>query len=340
MLPALALAAVPQPKGFRDWMAGCDNLKSCTALSVPSDGTDTIAYLRLERPAGPEGAAKLLLRLRGEWQKPPLTVELKLDGAAFPAAGKSMPVAADADLATVTFQPAEMTAFIDAARKATKLSVAVPGATAEVSLSGAVAALLWIDEQQGRLDTPTALIRKGSVGTAPAAPAMPVITARPASGALSEKDAKALAAALRRQIKQRDPDQCEDGEMTTKHDMAWRLDARRSLVSLTCSLGAYNASNAFWIVENGAVASARPVEFPWTDDSEKNTLVNGAFEPKTGRIEYFAKGRGIGDCGALGGYAWTGAGFALTGFSMMGECRGIGSDDWITLFRSEVRTAK
>lgn len=340
MLPALALAAVPQPKGFRDWMAGCDNLKSCTALSVPSDGTDTIAYLRLERPAGPEGAAKLVLRLRGEWQKPPLTVELKLDGAAFPAAGKSMPVAADADLATVTFQPAEMTAFIDAARKATKLSVVIPGATAEVSLSGAVAALLWIDEQQGRLNTPTALIRKGSVGTAPAAPAMPVITARPASGALSEKDAKALAAALRRQIKQRDPDQCEDGEMTTKQDMAWRLDARRSLVSLTCSLGAYNASNAFWIVENGAVASARPVEFPRTDDSEKNTLVNGAFEPKTGRIEYFAKGRGIGDCGALGGYAWTGTGFALTGFSMMGECRGIGSDDWITLFRSEVRTAK
>ncbi|WP_158673569.1 DUF1176 domain-containing protein [Bosea sp. FBZP-16] len=340
MLPALALAAVPQPKGFRDWMAGCDNLKSCTALSVPSDGTDTIAYLRLERPAGPEGAAKLVLRLRGEWQKPPLTVELKLDGAAFPAGGKSMPVAADADLATVTFQPAETTAFIDAARKATKLSVAVPGATAEVSLSGAVATLLWIDEQQGRLSTPTALIRKGSVGTAPAAPAMPVITARPASGALSEKDAKALAAALRRQIKQRDPDQCEDGEMTTKQDIAWRLDARRSLVSLTCSLGAYNASNAFWIVENGAVASARPVEFPWTDDSEKNTLVNGAFEPKTGRIEYFAKGRGIGDCGALGGYAWTGTGFALTGFSMMGECRGIGSDDWITLFRSEVRTAK
>jgi hypothetical protein len=340
MLPALALAASLEPKSFRDWMAGCDNLKSCTALSVPSDGTDTIAYLRLERPAGPEGAAKLVLRLRGEWQKPPLTVELKLDGAAFPAGGKSMPVAADADLATVTFQPAEMTAFIDAARKATKLSVAVPGATAEVSLSGAVAALLWIDEQQGRLNTPTALIRKGSVGTAPAAPAMPVITARPASGALSEKDAKALAAALRRQIKQRDPDQCEDGEMTTKQDMAWRLDARRSLVSLTCSLGAYNASNAFWIVENGAVASARPVEFPWTDDSEKNTLVNGAFEPKTGRIEYFAKGRGIGDCGALGGYAWTGAGFALTGFSMMGECRGIGSDDWITLFRSEVRTAK
>lgn len=340
MLPALAVAATPQPKGFRDWMAGCDNLKSCAALSIPSDGIDTIAYLRLERPAGPEGAARLVLRLRGEWQKPPLSLELKLDGAAFPAGGKPMPVSADGDVATVTFQPAEIAAFIEAARKAAKLSVAAPGLSAEVSLSGAVAALLWADEQQGRLNTPTALIRKGSAGIAPAAPALPVVTARPSSGSLSEKEAKALAAALRKQIAQRDPDQCEDGEMTTRHDTAWRLDGKRSLVSLTCSLGAYNASNAFWIVENGAVASARPVEFPWTDDSEKNTLVNGEFDPKTGRIDYFAKGRGIGDCGATGGYAWTGTSFALTGFSMMGECRGIGSDDWITLFRSEVRTAK
>jgi hypothetical protein len=340
MLPALALAAGPAPKGFRDWMAGCDNLKSCTALSVPSDGIDTIAYLRLERPAGPEGAAKLVLRLRGEWQKPPLSLELKLDGTAFPTGGKPMPASADGDLATVTFQPAEIAVFIDAARKATKLSVAVPGATAEVSLSGAVAALLWIDEQQGRLNTPSALIRKGSAGTVPAAPALPVITAKPSSGTLSEKDGKALAAALRKQIAQRNPVQCEDGEMTTRHDTAWRLDGKRSLVSLTCSLGAYNASNAFWIVENGVVAGAKPVEFPWGDDSEKNTLVNGAFEPKTGRIDYFGKGRGIGDCGAMGGYAWTGTGFALTGFSMMGECRGIGSDDWITLFSSEVRTAK
>jgi hypothetical protein len=341
MLPAFALSASPEPKGFRDWMAGCDNLKSCTALSVPSDGIDTIAYLRLERPAGPDGAVRLVLRLRGEWQKPPLAVALKLDGAAFPAGGKAMPVTADSDLATVTFQASETAAFIEAARKATKLSVAAPGVTAEVSLSGAVAALLWIDEQQGRLNTPSALIRKGSgTNVPPVAPALPVITAKPASGTLSQKDGKALATALRKQIAQRNPDQCEDGEMTTKHDAAWPLDDKRSLVSLTCSLGAYNASNAFWIVENGSVAGARPVEFPWGDDSEKNVLVNGAFEPKTGRIDYFARGRGIGDCGAMGGYAWTGTSFALTGFSMMGECRSIGSDDWITLFRSEVKVAK
>ena len=142
MLPALALAAMPQPKGFRDWMAGCDNLKSCTALSVPADAVNTIAYLRLERPAGSDGATKLVLRLSGEWQKPPLAVELKLDGAAFPAGRKSMSVTTDGDLATVTFQPAEITALIEAARKAAKLSVTAPGLSGEVSLSAAVCATL------------------------------------------------------------------------------------------------------------------------------------------------------------------------------------------------------
>ena len=340
MLPALALAATPEPKGFRDWMAGCDNLKTCTALSVPADGADTIAYLRLERPAGPEGPAKLILRLSGEWQKPPLSVEIKLDGAAFPAGGKPMPVSAGSDPATVTFQPAETAAFIEAARKATKLSIAAPGVKAEVSLSGAVAALLWIDEQQGRLNTPSALIRKGDIGSAPAAPAMPVIMAKPTSGTLSEKDGKALAAALRKHVTQREPDLCSDAEVAAVPDRAWPLDGKRSLVALTCSLGAYNVTSAFWIVEGSAVAAAKPVSFPQNGGEAKNMLTNGEFEPKSGRISYFAKGRGIGDCGAAGGYAWTGASFALTEFMMMGECRGIGSDDWITLFRSEVRTAK
>lgn len=340
LLPALALAAVPEPKTFRDWMAGCDNRKSCAALSLPPLVADTTAYLRLERPAGPDSAASLILRLSGDWKTPPATVELKLDGTPFPAAGKAMSVTANDNIATLTFQPADTAALIDAARKATKLSITAPGLSAEISLSGAVAALLWVDEQQGRLNTPSALIRKGSAGTAPAAPALPVITARPASGTLSEKDGKALAAALRKHIKQRDPDLCGDDASPAVADEAWPLDGKRSLVALTCSLGAYNASNAFWIVEGNAVTTAKPVNFPQNDGDAKNMLTNGEFEPKTGRISYFAKGRGIGDCGVAGGYAWTGSSFVLTELSMMGECRGIGSDDWITLFRSEVKTAK
>ena len=337
LLPALAAAAESEPKGFRDWMAGCDNLKSCTALSLPPESADTTAYLRLERTAGPEGAPSLILRLRGDWKKPPAALQLKLDGTPFPANGKPMPAEADGDTLSLTFQPAEIAALIESARKATKLAVSAPGINASISLSGSVAAMLWIDEQQGRLNTASALIRKGSSTNVPAAPALPVVTARPASGTLSEKDAKALAAALRKHVKQRDADLCEDDEMLVAADDAWPLDGERRLIGLACSRGAYNVTTGFWIVERGDAATAKPVALPAGEGEAKNMLVNADFDPKTGRLNFFAKGRGLGDCGAAGGYAWTGNAFVQTDFSMMGECRGIGSDDWITLYRSDVK---
>lgn len=337
LLPVLATAAETEPKSFRDWIAGCDNLKGCTALSLPPESADTIAYLRLERPAGPDSAVNLVLRLRGEWKTPPTSVQIRLDDAPFPPGSKPIPAEADGDTLSVTFQPAQITALIEAARKATKLTVSASGVAAGVSLSGSVAALLWIDEQQGRLNTTSALIRKGAGTTVPAAPALPVVTAKPASGTLSEKDGKALAAALRKQIKQRDADLCEDDEMLTSSDEAWPLDGERRLVGLACSRGAYNVTSGFWVVERGDIAAAKPIALPEGEGDAKNMLTNADFDPKTGRLNFFAKGRGIGDCGATGGYAWTGTAFVQTEFSMMGECRGIGPDDWITLYRSEVK---
>lgn len=337
LLPALAAAASPEPKTFRDWMAGCDNLKSCTALSLPPESADAVAYLRLERPAGPDGAANLVLRLRGDWKKPPAALQLKLDGAPFPAGGKPLPAAADGDMVSLSFQPAEIATLIEAARKATKLAISAPGVTATISLSGSVAAMLWIDEQQGRLNTTSALVRKGNGISVPAAPPLPIVTAKPAAGTLSEKDGKALAASLRKQIKQRDADLCEDDEMLVAADEAWALDGERRLVGLACSRGAYNVSTGFWMVERGDVTAAKPVALPEGEGDAKNMLTNADFDPKTGRLSFFAKGRGLGDCGATGGYAWTGTAFVQTELSMMGECRGIGPDDWITLYRSEVK---
>ena len=80
--------------------------------------------------------------------------------------------------------------------------------------------------------------------------------------------------------------------------------------------------------EEGAFVEAEMIETPG-DEGDGN--------PRPGDVHQIGKGRGIGDCGAMGGYAWTGTSFALTAFSMMGECRGIGSDDWITLYRSEIK---
>ena len=85
------------------------------------------------------------------------------------------------------------------------------------------------------------------------------------------------------------------------------------------------------------MAGARKVAF---DGNDNNVLINSDYTPENGQLSYFAKGRGIGDCGGIGNYAWTGTGFALTTLSAMGECRQLPSDDWLVLFRSDVKVTK
>ncbi|MGX5735101.1 DUF1176 domain-containing protein [Bosea thiooxidans] len=337
LLPALALAATPEPKTFRDWMAGCDNGKTCTALSLPPEAAETIAYLRIERAAAPESAPRLVLRLRGEWKKPPTTVQLKLDGSPFPPGGKPLPVSSDGDVATLTFSAEDTAALIEAARKATKLVVTAPGGTGSISLAGSVAAMLWIDEQQGRIGTPTALIRKGANATVPPAPALPVVTAAPTPPILDMKAAAPQARLLRAELTKRNPDACEDDPDLVESDSAWPLGNKRILVALACSRGAYNLSSSFFIMPENEPAKAAPVRFPGGEGHDGNELTNASFDPRTGHLAFFAKGRGIGDCGVSGGYAWTGERFEQAELATMGECRGIAPDDWITLYRSRSR---
>lgn len=262
LLSTATMASGPEIREFRDWRAGCDNVGHCTALSLPDDEDNAIAYLRLDRAAGADAPVRLVLRVLGDWKTVSVPLRLTLDGAAFPATAEAAQVGTDSGTISLTFQPAEASAFVAAARKATQLSISTPDMTAHVSLSGSVAAMLWIDEQQGRLDTPSALIRKGSGSHVPAALALPVITAKVPDGVLADDAGKALAAAVRQEMLRRDSDLCEDEETLAALDEAWLLDGTRRLVGLACSRGAYNVTTGFWTVEGDDAATAQPRPLP------------------------------------------------------------------------------
>jgi hypothetical protein len=329
-----------ESKVFRDWIAGCDNTRSCMALSLPRETDDDVGFLRLDRAAGPDGAPKLALKLRAQKLEPRFDIELALDGAAFPAPGRRFPAtSADGELAEIILAPAEAEALIAAARKASTLTARTATRRFTVSLGGSVAAMLWIDERQGRLNTPAALIRKGPSGSAPPAPPLPVIGTRPASGKpVPKTEAAALIKAMRTEINRREPDSCEDVPSGfTDTDGAWPLDDRLRLVALACSRGAYNVSSQFWLVTGRDVARAKPASFGDSGNTPVNELVNADYDPMTGQVSYYAKARGIGDCGAAGSYGWTGTRFVVLQLSAMAECRQISGEDWITLFRSEAK---
>ncbi|AOO83568.1 DUF1176 domain-containing protein [Bosea vaviloviae] len=346
LLALPAGAAEPTSGAFREWLAGCDNLGRCTALSLPVDGASFPAMLMLQREARPAAPPVLTLTLKADTlPELPLVANLAVDGAPFPSPGAKLTVErADLETGRVRFTPEQIEALVAAMRKATAMTATMARDSYEIPLAGAVAAMLWLDERQGRLSTPTALIRKGDTSPTriPQPAPLPIVTPVPTKTLRgpTKAQAKALAAAMREQLQRTDPDACEDNEPARGMDSAVQIDRRSRLVMLSCLGGAYNYTTSYWIVPGSDVAKARKLAFQQPGKPTGNRLINAEYDPATGQIAFLEKGRGPGDCGRLGGYAWTGKNFVLTTYAEMPRCQGLLPDDWLVLWRSEVKAAK
>jgi hypothetical protein len=326
---ALFLAAVaPQPgelRTFADWTVGCDNGRACQAVALlPEDGSDG-ATLTIAR--GPEANAM-----------PVIWVTVRVEGAQSPATlvidGRSFPLALDRQSETLRVRDG-----LAAARllgQATSILAVGPGGDGRIPVSarGSAAALLYMDEQQRRLGTTSALVRRGPEARVPPPPALPVVTIP----AVPKRAPRTVPDARVRQLLGRDATECEYAQKMFVEEA--RLDARHSLVlaSHPCGNGAYNLSySAFIIDERGRAAPARFDDArPGVDGFD--TLVNAGWDEGARRLGTFAKGRGLDDCGVGQDYAWDGRMFRLVEQNQMGECRG--STDYITTWRAEVRPAR
>jgi hypothetical protein len=327
---------------FRDWTVGCDNIRGCTAIGFPPEDQDGGGYVRIERPGGPDGQAKIRLFLYAEEAKKGASLRLTADGApiAGVAAEREARTEADVDGYATELSAQELKPFIAALRKSGALNLATADGKSKVdiSLAGAVAALRKVDDIQGRIGTQTALIDIGGkpASAVPDAPALPVVV--PAIAPPGLKENPGLAAKLRKRIKKEHPDACDDlPEGGAANDEATPLNKTQTLVALACSSGAYNFGSDFWIVTSGDVAKAVPASFEAPGEKPGNSLFNADFDAKTATLSFFYKGRGVGDCGSAGKYVWTGKGFALLEYSAMEACRGLLSDDWPVLWRAKVK---
>ncbi|MCD9006097.1 DUF1176 domain-containing protein [Luteimonas sp. XNQY3] len=331
--------AAPVYRTFRDVVVACDNIRRCAAIGVNDSGSGLV--LSLTRDAGADGAQALLLR--APWSDLDASA-LRLDAVAAPAiAGLPWQRDAGESAALRIEEPAAIARFLDLARDGTRLGV---DQDRSVSLSGFNAALLYIDAHQQRLDTPSAWTRRGERDDAgvPAAPDLPVL-ARPASTppALSEADATRLtrsvrasqSAALRAQACN-----ASGGEFdVARQDAAYPLDADHALVFVTCYSGAYQASSlVFRAARDGSDVTRLTLPAPkLSDDSEAredfDLLVSPDFDPATGTLAQYAKGRGIGDCGYQANWQFDGEVFLLSHYAEMQRCGGLTADAWPVLWR-------
>lgn len=307
-------AMVPRPgalKTFGDWAVGCDNTLRCELRSLGSDvgeGPDVI--VSVGRDAGPAGK-----------------IDVSVDGAD----DARLAVAVDGRRFDT---PARIVAAMARARALTAL--AGSRAVATVSLTGASAALRYMDAVQGRAGTVTALVARGlkPAGAVPAPPAPPTIVA-PAPGGPAADPTPADLAAMRRTAR------CEAESLAAGvlgKPETHALGDGKTLILLPCSAGAYNMLSAVFVIDAGGVAPARadaPVGFGQSDADAATaipTVVNGVFED--GTLRSFAKGRGLGDCGVFQSFVWDGRRLRLSEQREMGECRG--NPDYITTWRATV----
>lgn len=329
--PAANAPAAAALASFRDWVAGCDNVKDCEAQAlIPEGEEENGVIVAITRPAGPGTQASLTIPFAGN--EP---VALVIDG-------KRMPQPLRVRDQQVVFGPIATPTVLPELLKGSRLQlIDVRGVVVGVaSLAGISAALRYIDDQQGRGGTVTALVAKGAKPpTAVPGRAAPPVIARAATdrSAAPDKLGKAALAALRA------ASACELEDGRSEGESWIRLDTGKTLLLLSCGAGAYNFSSAIYLVESSGgkrpKLTARPAPFDvdpgeLVADGGATLLTNADWDAKEGLLSEHARSRGIGDCGTSAVYAWDGERFRLSERRQMDECRG--SINWIRTWTAEL----
>lgn len=229
-------------------------------------------------------------------------------------------------------------------RQNTKIEIRAGGKNWSVSDKGMSAVLLKLDEVQGRVGTPIALVSKNNPNrqTPKAAKAKPVIKK---AYSYSDDDKPQLDPAklvyFQKNInKWVDIDANEltgsennmgDCELVNPKTEAYQrmqeygadrldwtftpVDATHTLASHLCWQGAYNESSGYWLINHDKPSKPRLITTAGNDYSD-------------GEIWAIHKDRGVGDCWNRAIWVWDGKTFTNSEDSSTGMCRGFAGGAW------------
>lgn len=348
--PATLLAQTPSGLGvahsFGGWVVACDNTRVCEAQGYPADNAGLPAVLTVRREPGPGAAARWSLAFGeidgangGQAAKPTRPVTLRAG-----ALRLTLP-APSPDNEAIALTPAQSQALRPALLRAGELRIASSGHEWVITLAGATAALLKMDDLQGRVGTRGALVRPGTrpEASVPAAPAVPTVTAsrlpapRPADAALLPAMRSALQPEAETCPRLTEDDRANPGQI-------FRLSESQVLVVFDCWIAAYNFGRAAWVANDRPPFAPVMARFQAPGDvapgeAEDLPPLESFRREDDGTLSAYgsAKGRGIGDCYTARDWVWDGTRFALTE-ATESACRlfsagGVG----IRLWRARVR---
>ncbi|WP_188213809.1 DUF1176 domain-containing protein [Neisseria subflava] len=337
VLPATALAAPPQGfyQNYQDWDITCDNTGTCRLAGYQADETEPPVSILFTRQAGANaaviGEVSLLPFNDDEAQLANIAAhnELVLNG-------KSLGKLAFNKKGQGKLTGAQTNALLEALKKDSKISIRAGKYEWHLSDKGAAAAMLKADEFQGRLNTPSALIRKGDSTQAVLNPQpKPVIRAvavpQKASDTLEQNTPRhnAVMKLLRNsnRVSENDDNYCP--ALHDKEYMDWNrslsiypLNKQQVLVEAICIGGAYQ-TGGYYAIANKELTKIEQVLPPMTYGG------HGGFDEKTATLSGSFKGRGIGDCWSGNAAVWDGKTFVRSEEHTTGSCKGFTGGAWL-----------
>lgn len=296
----------------KDWELACDNTRTCRAAGYHPEDDAPNASILLTRAAGPNQPVTAELQLADDEHHPaPGQLTMSIDGKGLGS------VRIEAKSNTGKLSDSQVKALLPALLKDSRIAWSANGTTWTISTAGANAVLLKMDEFQGRLNTPGALVRKGTSPESNVPPplAPPEIKAGPVSPdtqpvKLTAAQTRDLMAALRKTVKDGSCELVDTQSDDTDTLMVRHLTRDKLLVSHACWMAAYNTGDGYWLVDAKPPYAAVPVTTSATDYAD-------------GVISSAQKGRGIGDCFSSATWTWDGRAFAQTSAATTGMCRQI-----------------
>ncbi|MBL4913377.1 DUF1176 domain-containing protein [Shewanella schlegeliana] len=332
-ISASSVADEVQSFSHGDWQVVCDNTHTCRAVGYQNldyqqqDDAPSPVSVIFQRAAGENAEIKGKVKFgsisydndNSQTQNDTITLSINDDyqsllGAELPAY-KEMGMSFSGERELTKEQVNQLlTALTMKGRVSIKFN-SPAGEEWHLSTTGSTAVLLKMDDYQGLVDTPFAIVKKGPRTThivqpkqAPVVsiPEQPIPVTTAADRALASNPdfilrmRKALNLAC-------DIVPAEDGSLDL--DVA-RITTSKLVVSTMCWYAAYNFGSAVWLVDDNT-------------EIEPLLVTDSAVSYANGRIDEYMKGRGVGDCISARRYIWNGSEFVLADSYSTGACREI-----------------
>ncbi|WP_170842055.1 DUF1176 domain-containing protein [Sphingomonas gellani] len=328
---SLSVEPIQSYDSYQSWFVACDNTLTCVAKGF-DDGSGG-AEIRIERHAGADG--ELVASISSNERFTPS--DIRIDGKPAGLGGAAWEYTSSSDGSSIT--SSDFTAIRALIRKLRNATHVTMGSEEAIPLAGFSAAMLRLEDRQGRIDGVTALLKSGSrpASSVPAAPPLPHIPSHPINARFRPGEETKLIALVRADQKALfAKEECQDTQQTPE---AFALDQAQALVLVPCIMGAYQGSSLAFIARRGSGRAQRliaPMPYLGNDRDRANAdyFTEGSFDPATGTLSMAAKGRGLADCGVAASWIWNGKAFNLSAMSLQQTCGGSEPGDWPVLFRS------